>query len=495
MPLPHNPRADWPPKPHQPIAKQINRWDSWYARTTPDGQPRKPTVGERALAWATGTTPVRQDADEQHKQIRLPAAADVAQTSADLLFGEPVELRVAESPTDQAQQRLDQLAEQIGLHNRLLEGAEIAAAHGGVYLRPVWDTDLADHPLLTVISATHAVPEWQLGILRAVTFWEELHVETTAATPVVWRHLERHEPGRILHGLYVGTTDRLGGQVPLDRLPHTEGLDDEIVLPDRASKRLLPAYVPNMLPNRTVKGPSGRADIDGSEDLLRGLDQCWTSWMRDLRLGAARLVVDESFLDRTAGQPGARFNLDTEIFTPLRLDPQTLEKGAPITPVEFTIRVEEHARTSEALFTRLVSTAGYSPESFGIHQAGPADSGRALKIRQGRTWRTRGRKQGYWTRPIQQAMESLMMVDAAFFGSGVEPAAPTVVWPDGEADDPRETAETLELLCRARAMSAEMRVRMAQPELDGDELQAEADRVLGEDGLQVEDPFQAGAVT
>lgn len=487
MPLPDDARLEWPPRPHRKIHDQITAWDSWYASREPDGSQAAPTIRERLHQWVWGAD---LKADARRRQVRLPAASDVAQTSADLLFGEPVELRVSDTPQDAAQQRLEELADLIGLHNRLIEAAETQSAHGGVYLRPVWDTDIADHPLLTSVSAKRAVPDFTLGILRGVTFWEEVH----RAGPAVWRHLERHEPGIILHGLYVGTDRQIGSRRPLAEMPQTAGFDDEVVLEGPLQDRLLPVYVPNMLPNRTHETPSGRSDFAGSEDLLRSLDDCWSSWMRDLRVGAARIIVDESLLDHTPGQPGRRFNADAEVFTPVRMSP-TATDANKVTPIEFVLRVEEHAATADALFTRLVSAAGYSPESFGIHSAGPADSGRALKMREARTWRTRSRKQGYWTQPLTRLTETLLLMDAQIFGSGVTPDRPTVVWADGEADDPRETAETLELLYRARAMSTEMRVRLASPHLDGEELDAEVRRMQAEEGLAVEDPIQAGTVS
>ncbi|MCL4293905.1 MAG: capsid protein, partial [Acidimicrobiia bacterium] len=77
---------------------------------------------------------------------------------------------------------------------------------GGVYLRTVWDTQVADHPMLDVVHADRAVPEFRWGRLVAVTFWRTLTADRAAA--VVWRHLERHEPGVIFHGLFEGSPER-----------------------------------------------------------------------------------------------------------------------------------------------------------------------------------------------------------------------------------------------------------------------------------------------
>ncbi|MGY4901472.1 hypothetical protein [Streptomyces sp. 900116325] len=98
----------------------------------------------------------------------------------------------------------------------LLTAGETAAALSGVFLRVTWDrAAAADRPLLTVVHPDQAVPEWTFGIMTAVTFWRALPGTGSA----VWRHLERHERGKILHGLYEGTGDQLGRRVPLTEHP------------------------------------------------------------------------------------------------------------------------------------------------------------------------------------------------------------------------------------------------------------------------------------
>ena len=100
---------------------------------------------------------------------------------------------------DVAQDRLEELVEESGIHNLLLEGLEWSSALGGHYLRPVWDKNLTDRPLLSVVRADEAVPEFRFGVLTAVTFHQKLPSDDDQ----IYRYLERHEPGKILVGLYV----------------------------------------------------------------------------------------------------------------------------------------------------------------------------------------------------------------------------------------------------------------------------------------------------
>jgi hypothetical protein len=488
--LPDQPRSPWPPADRQAVQADVEHWDAWYtgdAKRLQDVADKPPRgVSERLRFWRTPLS------GRSKQRLHVPIAADVATASSDLLFGEPSQLRLpAESATaveHPSQAAFDELLDKIGFHNRLLESGEIAAALGGVYLRVVWDVDVAGHPLLTAVHPDRAVPDFRFDRLAAVTFWEEVHREGN----VVWRHLERHEPGVILHGLYVGTGETLGDKVELGRHPKTAGFVDVVPLPAGLARTLAVDYVPNMLPNRKHRHlPVGRADYAGVEDLMDALDECYTSWMRDIRLGQSRIIVDETFLDRGGPGAGASFDVDREVFTPLNMDPLTRQSASAVTPIEFKLRVEEHERTATHLVSRIVDSGGYSPESFGIHEAGPADSGRALRIRQGKTFRTRGRKQGYWAQPIMNTAEKLAIVHREVFGGDIEPVRPLLLWSDGQEEDGRERAETAQLLRQARAASIRTLVKLAQPELEGDEWDAEVARVKAEDGIHVTDPAEA----
>ncbi|KPC70110.1 hypothetical protein ADL26_17955, partial [Thermoactinomyces vulgaris] len=114
-----------------------------------------------------------------------------------------------------------------------------------------------------------------------------------------------HEPGVIEHGVYEGTADTLGmpmlnedGRPALDRFPATAPLAD--VVNDAGEiatgiERLTVAYVPNMRPNKVWRdipeaAHLGVSDFSGIEGLLDANDLAYSSLMRDVDLGKARLV-------------------------------------------------------------------------------------------------------------------------------------------------------------------------------------------------------------
>lgn len=542
MPLPESTASTpWPPRDIQPYAKDQAAWAAWWsgdtqrlADTTDGG-----AVAGRRRFWARRKT--GGEATRATAQLHATLAADIASTSADLLFGEPPDLLVpdvglaraierrntgtaapgegdlpawptgatlATSEVVAAQDRLDELADTLGLANRLLEGGEVCAATGGVYLRPVWDLGAADHPLLTLIDADRGVPDFRYGELVAVTFVEEVHTEGLAGADVVWRHLERHEPGVILHGLYVGDRGTLGRQVPLGDHPATQNLLPEVPVPVEVTggrPGIMPRFVPNVLPNRRHRRyPIGRSDYAGCEPFLDALDETWTSWMRDLRLGQARLLVPDEFLTPVGGRPGSErqfgsaagvggqgsargFDVDAELLTGLNIADLSELGGDAITKVQFDIRVEQHERTALALTEHIISTAGYSPQTFGLHIEGRAESGTALRIREGKTWRTQGRKQRYWAPALSSVLEVLLALDRVMYGRPTPVVRPMVGWQE-LADDPQGTAQWVNTLATARAASIETRVRLSQPGLDDDQVAAEVQRIKAEEGLGLPDP-------
>lgn len=484
--------------------------DAWYSGNVAHAghAPQRPRGNRIVEAFSRQTNRTPQTVSSELR-IHVPIAADVAMVGADLLFGDAPSFTIPEAHQDTtaptgavskaeaeaAEARLAEFAADDSWASTLLEGAEIAGALGGVYLRPIVDLELADHPILTVIHPDAAVPEFRNGRLVAVTFWRVLP-GSDGDRGDVWRHLERHEKGSIEHGLYRGKADELGVRVDLAQREETIGLVVDVNAADPGLvnlqavgiDRLLPRYVPNALPNRRKRThPVGRADTAGVEDLMEAADTVWTSWVRDIRLAKARLIVPDEFLERTGRGQGAAFDPDREIFSPLEMDPAHMAK-AGIELVQPEIRHEAHERTLLALFTQIVQTAGYSPQSFGLPGDGAQQTATEVDAREGRSVKTTGRKQEYWRRALQDVAHSMLALDRAFCGGTVTPVTPVVAYPDAAEADMRSTASTLNLINLANAASIETRVRILNPGWSGDQVKAEVERIKSEDGAMVADP-------
>ncbi|PRX91976.1 phage portal protein [Allonocardiopsis opalescens] len=426
--------------------------------------------------WAA-PTPKGQQSDTK---LHIPLAGDIASTSADLLFGEQLSIHVPDPTVNRVtQERLETIIGD-GLYPTLLEGAETCSALGGAYLRITWDPAVADHVLWDAIPPDCAAPEFRSGRLVAVTFWRDLAREDGR----VWRHLERHEPGRVYHGLYYGTSDQLGMVRALQDRPETEPfaalVDDQSGITTGA-RGLAAEYVPNMRPNRLMRGsPLGRSDYAGIEPVMDALDEVWTSLMRDVRLGKGRLVIPQEYLNSLGPGKAAFFDLDQELFTPLgQVIPEN--DGFTMEQVQFQIRVAEHLESARALAAQALRGAGYSVQSFGEAQDAAAVTATEVKTRERRSYTTRDRKIGYWDPVLRRLLTTSLEIDVAQFRpEGVTPMVPEIEWPDGVAIDPENQARTIQLLDQARAVSTRTKVTMLHPQWDEEQVTEEVDLIDGE---------------
>lgn len=500
MALPE-PNTAWPPKRLDPVYGRIATWAAWYggdpadlaaiyggsAGSDPSGTGffASERGGFRAAVkravdrWFWGSTP---PAGEQRTKLHVPLAGDIATTSADLLFSEPPTVTAEDTAT---QGVLDELVDDR-MHANLLEAAEIAAALGGVYLRIMWNRAVSRTPWIAAVHPDAAVPEFIGGRLAAVTFWCVLAEDGQR----VVRHLERHEPGAILHGVYDGDRDSLGRLVPLTEYAETralsKGLADGNRVDTAAPNRLTACYIPNMRPARCWRNiPAGayqgRADIQGAEPLLDALDETWSSWMRDLRLGKGRVITARAYLENNGPGKGASFDPEREIYEALDMLPG---QGPPITIAQFAIRVDEHDRTATAIAENVIRAAGYSQQSFGM-TGDVAMTATEVTARERRSFITRGKKTRYWRPELAELLETLLVVLAGLFEVSVTPEKPEVEFGDSVQDDPESTARTLQLLEQARAASTEVKVRMLHPEWDDPAVAEEVQRIQDENGTAV----------
>ena len=493
VPLPSDTKATWPPPALQGIASDLAVADAWWT-----GDPNKlttiyrgatPTGSRFRSFWSRSKQPY-QDASRTLERVHVPVASDIAAIGADLLFGEELHITIPDAHGDTAdpeaekvEARLDELTDLINLQSTLLEAAEVAGGLGGVYLRPTWDQASAAHPLLAVIHADRAVPEWRWGRLVAVTFWSVVATEAG----VVWRHLERHEPGVILTGLYAGDADHLGAPRPLTDRPETAGYEPEIDIRALLGvDGILPRYVPNVRPNhRHRSSPHGRPDTQGLEPLMDALDEVYSSLMRDIDLGKRRIIVPSEFLERKGRGQGARFDTDQTVFSPLEMDPASVPK-AGIEVVDFSIRADEHLAVVADLVQRIVSSAGYSPQSFGMQGDGAAITATEVSAHEGLSERTTEKKARYWHGPLADVLELLLVIDAKVFNSKVAPMRPVVECGHSDHRDPATMANTLNLIGMAQAASIETKVRMLHPEWEKPQVDAEVALIKAEQGLAVD---------
>lgn len=505
MPLEYRPKETWPPKPYDKANQAMALWDDWWVGDTDRLARAYSGSTDTRGAWDRngGLTGAVQrlfhgrpnPAGENRVRLHLPIPADLTRTSADLLFGSAFTPVVGEGKS--AMQ--DRLADLIGDQDTLValaNGAEGQAALGGVYLRAVWDTDTMDKPRLTTVDADAAVPEWQWGKLKAVTFWQKV----AEADGEVLRFLERYEAGRIFYGLYKGTVSELGIAIPLEEHAVSRGFADMV---DEDSGINVPtqllsaAYVPNVTPNprwRKTHGlvHLGRSDFDQNEPWFDAIDEVYSSLMRDIRLGKGRVFVEPSVMTPRGPGQGASMDLDREVFTETPSGGLGSGKdGSPLTLSQFAIRVQEHTDTIMNLIGVVIRRAGYSAASFGDDQISSINmTATQVVARQDLSKLTRAKKIQHWKSALAHMGRVLLEIDGAVYtgkGGGVTSDAITVEFPAEANPDIATLSQTALALKNAGAASLQTLVRTVHPNWTSDQVNEEVERIQAE--AAVADPF------
>lgn len=491
----------WPPAQLANTLPQMGIWSAWFAGDSDqlatvyggasanneffqsDQGGFKATVGRALQRWFWG-----ERSPERRVKLHIPIAAELCQASADLLFADQITLKVNDETT---QKRLDDLCDD-DLYSELAEAAEVGAALGGVYMKIAWDTKVnPDAPFLTHEDADRAIPEFMWGRLQAVTFWQVVGRDGKR----VYRHLERHETdengiGIILHGLYEGEEDKLGHPIPLTEMPATAGLAkhvDSFGIISSESEKLCVVYVPNQTPNRRWRtDPNGRnlgrSDLDGVEPLMDALDETYTSWQRDIRLGKSRIMIAKSLLENAGPGKGQAFNADQEAYSAVNmLGGDQPKMGDLMSEVQFKIRVEEHRDTASDLVLNILRMAGYSAESFGLYEGGGTiQTATEVEAKQQRSLLTRDRKIRLWRPAIAKVIEKLLAVDQAIFHTPLTVQAPEVLFPDGVQESQLSIAQTVLALRNADAASDEVLVGMVHPDWEEDQIGIEVGRLVAQ---------------
>lgn len=427
-------------------------------------------------------------------------AGDLTSLSADLLFAEPPRISFAPEATvgDSAKERLDLLANSDEARAGHHEGAELAALLGAVALTVRWDVEIADHAWLAPSGADVVLPEFRNGVLVALTLWTEY-----ADGGTVWRHLERHEKGRILHLLFKGTKQTIGTQRDLREHPETEHLADVATEKDgdaaffRTNTERLTASWWRNAPSKAwrrkgVLAEAGRSDLTPAvRGLGDSLDEIYSSWLKDLRLGAARLLIPEAYLDQD-GEGGFSFDRGREMVRKVT-SPGTADGdlSKAIQMVQFQIRTEDHERTALAWWKRMLGTAGYG--ELDAETEGVQKTATEATYGQGSKQTTRNRKVLYAAPALADAYAACLAIDGQLFrgkGGGDYPDLPLVAFPKQSNIDPVANSQVVSTFRAAGVMSVEVGVKAAHPDWDKGEVDEEVTR-LRDAGPQ--DPTRLGA--
>lgn len=459
------------------LEKLYRREEQRQATHVHRGQPMRGGVVGAASRMFWGR-PV--PASENRARLHVPAPADLATLASDLVFAEPPEVKLEQSlrASKKAQERMDLIANGDEAHATFNQMGELKSALGAVALVTRWDTAVADHAWLEVAAADVIIPTFRSGRMIECTLWSE-YVKGN----VHFRHLEHHAVGYIEHALFEGTDNNLGRRVPLDAIAETAMyaplVNAESVIPTGID-RLTAVYNPNIPTakwrKKGVLANTGRSDFAQLHPLFDWLDETFSSWMRDLRLGAGKILVPEAALDYNGVGMGASFDAGREIFAGLNV-PGDPSKVA-FDKVQFDIRVDEHEKTAFGIYREILRKAGFSQSAWGDYAGEAHQTATEVDAKDKASERTRDKKILQERVAIARAASVALEIDGLMFPGkgGGRFDHPTVVFPDVSQEDPEKLARTLSLLDAAAAISLEQKVRRANPDWEdqqvGDEVKA-----------------------
>lgn len=493
MPLPEN-NSPWLPEPWDVAYREYAENAAWWTgdvegleriyrreeQSRPDyvrhGQRMRGGVVGRASRFFWGR-PI--PAEEHRTRLHIPAPADLATLASDLVFAEPPTVSIPKL-SERQQDRLDVISNSDGAHATFNRMGELKSALSATALVTRWDTDVEDHVWLDTVAADVMIPTFRSGRMIELTMWTEYRDGN-----VFWRHLEHHAIGYIEHALYQGTETNLGRRVPLTERTETavyaKLVNGDSVIPTGIN-RLTASYNPNMETiawrKQGVLAHTGRSDFDQLHPLFDALDETWSSWIRDLRLGAGKVLVSEVALDYNGIGKGASFDMGREVFVGLNMpgDPDKLA----IDQVQFDIRTEQHEATAAGIYREILRKAGFSPSSWGEYSGGQgAMTATEIDDRKSASERTRDKKiltdRGAIARQSSVALE----LDGLIFRGkgGGRFAVPDVEFPDQSQESPLVLAQTLSLLDAAGAISTEQKVRRANSDWDDEQVLAEVEKI------------------
>lgn len=504
---------EWPPKPFDQSQRDMRTWNAWHvgdvdaltAIYEAENRPRASTAGglkgffERFF-WGRSN-------QQQSRRLHVPAAADVARTIADLVFSQRPMFVVGEDDArgdrTKTQERLQKVCGEDDVARTLLDSAEVGSVLGGSYLRWWWDKDIADKVRLGTVAADAAVPTFRYDTLVGVTFWK---VVADDDGKTVYRHLERHEPGRILHGLYLGDKGRLGRKVPLAEHPSTAWAG-KLVNSEGAIltgvKKMTACYVPNAPARKWRNTPGlselGRSDFEGLEPVLDALDETWSAWMRDIELGKARLFVAEDMLKSNGAGGGLLWDSEQSIFTAMAPGMGSAASGgAPVQANQFAIRYMEYAHTVAELLNTILRGVGLSSSSFTdstLAVGVPAQTATEVNSKDRLSERTRDRRILTYRSQLRPFSATGFELDAKLFGTRLAlKDMPEVRFPVRSQQSPVEMANTISTLHTAGVLSLEQSVRQQHPNWSSDDVNDEIERIKKDEqrkaqlGLQQQGP-------
>ena len=241
------------------------------------------------------------------------------------------------------------------------------------------------------------------------------------------------------------------------------------------------------IPDR--QSPMGRSDYQGQETLMDALDEVFSAWMVDIQIARGKIHVPSGYVKQIGENGKTKFNIDTMMYEELDIDPTAMTK--PIEATQFEIRSEQFEKTCLNLLDRIITSAGYSPQSFGLNIQGRAESGTALNVRERKSFITTSKKQAYWEPVIKDMVKAMLTIYNTELGGKItNELEVNVEFMDSVSNNLTEVSNSVKTLADAKAISTRTKVQMVHPEWTNTQVEEEVERILNDEqaGMPMDNP-------
>ena len=323
---------------------KVQEWKSWYVGDV---------KGFHRYKVRNGTSVVRC------KRFTLNMGKKISEDWANLLMNEKVVITLEGS---KEQEFVDRIFEENNFRVKSNEMQEKAFSLGTVAFIPrvVGMEATEDGPIpgsasgivMDYVTVEHIWPlAWQNGVITECAFDS---IVTVNGEDYCYLQIHHKVNGLydIENRIYRYRSGNVDSEAALEEVPGFERVPQ--VVHTGSDRRQFVIDRPNISNNFDDNIPLGISVFANAVDVLKGVDVAYDSYVNEFVLGKKRIMVKPSALSYLDGEPV--FDSDDLVFYVL---PEDTQDGAVITPIDMTLRTQEHNTGIQDQLNLLSSKCGF----------------------------------------------------------------------------------------------------------------------------------------
>ena len=406
----------------------------------------------------------------------------ISLVSADLLFGEDIELKSVSKNKD-VDSAIAEITKRSNLQNRLWRSAFSSSGRGDAVIKVNYVEGKG--AVIKTVPAQYYFPHWEYDDITELTGATIASViEDAKSRKILLREI--HTPGQIVNEKWLmeaGKFELISQDAPIQT-----GYDGLLVF-----------HVPNYCGDDEFWGESDYSPLmplqGAFNSAITRFDSTLNKYsdpMLAVPKGTLKRIEDaiqsgdaSEFVKAFVAQSDLLYNRKrSQVFegSPDQLGdlPRYVSWDA-----DLTSRISEIAE----LYKAIMMVTETSPSLFGIEEGGLPESGRAMKFRFFRTLSMINRKSQFWDPAICAAVRAALCLEHVH-DKGVEPEDPSLTWADGLPADEQEKVG-IAAQKKSAGLASKKRLVGEANEIQGEELEKEV-KAIEEEEKAVEERYKVG---